>query len=232
MLSTNNLDVSKEMTHLIDSHFELLGQTIVSWNILSIFPMVSCRMTHSSCSLACHVKWWDLHLLPFHHKRNTNLPKSKYQRMLLIWSSWLTRLSLFCEMMSLYTNIPQDGLLDVINTELLSLMPDNIKRFCFIRFLETLIRYNVFCVFLEYYIQNIGIPMGGVLSPCLANIYLGVMERFIQGIPEIICYRRYVDDVLLLSKFSESEMKEFLNRLQSSFHLTLTASVNQLSVNF
>jgi hypothetical protein len=84
----------------------------------------------------------------------------------------------------------------------------------------------------KFYIQNIGIPMGAVLSPCLANIYLGVMEKFIESVPEILFYTRYVDDVLLLSNFTESQMEEFINKLQSSFHLTLTASANSLSVNF
>jgi hypothetical protein len=133
---------------------------------------------------------------------------------------------------SLYTNIPQNKLLDVINDQLVAMKVDSIKRFAFIKYLETLICYNIFSASGHYYIQKIGIPMGGVLSPCLANIYLGVMEKNVQTLPGVLIYKRYVDDILLISLFNDIQIEDFIRTLQSSFELTLTASYNPMAVNF
>jgi retron-type reverse transcriptase len=52
---------------------------------------------------------------------------------------------------------------------------------------------------IHVYTHN-GLPMGGSLSPSLANIYLGVLERKIisQYSPPILFYRRYMDDLLFI----------------------------------
>jgi retron-type reverse transcriptase len=69
-----------------------------------------------------------------------------------------------------------------------------------LEFLQGIIDNNIFQAGNQFFHQKIGLPMGGSLSPSLANIYLGVLERKIisQYSPPILFYRRYMDDLLFI----------------------------------
>jgi hypothetical protein len=133
---------------------------------------------------------------------------------------------------ALFTNIPQDKLLDIVNIELIAEIPDDIPRQRYMHYLSTIIKYNTFQVQNVYYLQTIGLPMGGRLSCTLANIYLGILEKSVYNLPKIHLYNRYVDDILLITSYSEEETGKFIKDLESSFSLRLTASYNRQSVNF
>jgi hypothetical protein len=137
-----------------------------------------------------------------------------------------------CDVESLFTKIPQDTLLDIINDQVSIYFSKNIDKEKFISFLKTIIRYNTFQINQMYCLQKIGLPMGGPLSGTLANIYLGVLENFVENIPQICLYNRYMDDLLLITTFSNDELNEFLTTLQETYRLRITASHNKQSVNF
>jgi hypothetical protein len=133
---------------------------------------------------------------------------------------------------SLFTRIPQDNLLEILNNVLQSRFSQLEQKNYFLHILKSLIMNNTFQVKDKYCLQIIGLPMGGVLSGTLANIYLGYWERQIYKLPDILIYNRYMDDILLICNYSPNDLSNFICHLKSSFRLNITASNNRHSVNF
>jgi hypothetical protein len=133
---------------------------------------------------------------------------------------------------SLFTRIPQDKLLHIVDEEMdiLGLSPDYKSHF--LRYLQVIINYNIFKVNDAHYLQTIGLPMGGRLSGTLANIYLGVLEKDLSKEKKIILFQRYMDDLLLITRFNQEELHLFMERLKEKYQLPLTVSHNYYSVNF
>ena len=119
-----------------------------------------------------------------------------------------------------------------INHHLVNIMPQEIKRLKFMYFLQCIIVTNTFQVGDSFYIQRIGVPMGMCLSGTLANIYLATLEISIYNIPKLLLFKRYMDDILIISLFEGHEMDTFIADLQEKLHLRLTASHNTQNVNF
>ena len=82
----------------------------------------------------------------------------------------------------------QDALIRLLDDELAKL--DINERPYFLNLIAFIIENNTFRVNNEYYHQKIGVPMGGVLSGTLANVYLGILERNIVQNPKILLFRR------------------------------------------
>ena len=133
---------------------------------------------------------------------------------------------------SLFTKIPQSSLLQIINSQLMSTIKDNKSREKFMQYIEIIIKYNTFQVNEKYYLQTIGLPMGGALSGTLANIYLGVTEHSISQIHGILLFNRYMDDILLITNFTDTEVKKYIENLQNIYKLNLTNTYNKETVNF
>jgi hypothetical protein len=133
---------------------------------------------------------------------------------------------------SLFTNIKQEKLLDIINGLLIQQNTEDTDRQQFMKFLNVIVKCNTFQLNDYFCHQKIGLPMGGVLSGCLANIYLGHMEKELIYYPNILLYNRYMDDILIISTFSEEESASFIAQLQLQFQLTITKSSNQHAVTF
>jgi hypothetical protein len=134
---------------------------------------------------------------------------------------------------SLFTRIPQERLLDIVNLLLVnSDLLTNEEREKFLFYLKTIIQCNTFQVHETTYLQQIGLPMGGPLSGTLANIYLGHLEEDLWQLKGILLYNRYMDDVLVIATWGALELEDFLKRMKDTLQLTLTASTNKTSVNF
>jgi hypothetical protein len=131
---------------------------------------------------------------------------------------------------SLFTRLPQTELIRLLDDELCRLEIN--ERTYFLYLVSFIIENNTFRVNKEYYHQKIGVPMGGVLSGSLANIYLGVLERNIVNNPKILLFKRYMDDILIISYFNHDENQEFVDNLRNSYKLPITVSSNEDSVNF
>jgi hypothetical protein len=137
-----------------------------------------------------------------------------------------------CDVESLFTRIPQDRLLDIINDQVSCYFTKILDKEKFMDYLKTIIKCNIFQINENYCLQKIGLPMGGPLSGTLANIYLGVLEKNVVHIPQICLYNRYMDDILLITNFSDVELNDFLTTLQRTYNLCITSSHNKHSVNF
>lgn len=93
---------------------------------------------------------------------------------------------------SLYTNIPLRDLYAVFKAH-----PKTCRTAPLIQFICD---HNYFEFNGSFYHQTDGIAMGTNVAPILANIYLAlIIDELINNLPGILLYRRYIDDVLILT---------------------------------
>jgi hypothetical protein len=66
----------------------------------------------------------------------------------------------------------------------------------------------------KYYKQKRGLPMGNSLSPILADLYMhDYMNKHMNLVNKPNKLWRYVDDILIITKMTENELKEHVNQL-------------------
>jgi hypothetical protein len=138
---------------------------------------------------------------------------------------------------SLYTKIPLDKLWDIIVKLMENSIPNETERHYYLHFLSIIIHHNTFKVNQRYYHQKTGVPMGGILSGVLANLYLAYLEQQVLYSHPIYSdylyiFQRYVDDILIVSTLNEIELNEFINILSNSYNLRLTSTSNSHNINF
>lgn len=134
---------------------------------------------------------------------------------------------------SLFTKIPQERLLDIVNhllTETTEISQEH--KLKFMQYIQIIIQCNTFQVYDDTYLQQIGLPMGGPLSGTLANIYLGFLEKDVYQMPKLTMYNRYMDDLLIIANLTPNELQQCIKQLKATFQLTLTMAFNKTSVNF
>ena len=131
---------------------------------------------------------------------------------------------------SLFTQIPLDEtidiLIDLINTDNIDIgIPDDL-----LRDMILLCTKNVsFSFNKDLYTQHDGVAMGSPLGPCLANIFVGFLERKFRSKISESCeaYFRYVDDTFVVCK-SESQVQQLQNLLNSMHpNLKFTVELEQ-----
>jgi hypothetical protein len=125
---------------------------------------------------------------------------------------------------------------------LLSLLKQHLPTVCssysesltILSFLQPIIKYNTFFANNTFYLQNVGLPMGGCLSGSLANIYLGFLEEtFISKYTSsLLLYTRYMDDILIILDTDSLPLHEFLTQLKDTFQLSITSSSSPSHVTF
>lgn len=52
---------------------------------------------------------------------------------------------------------------------------------------------------------QVGVPIGALTSRVVANLSLAPLDRHVASCPGILCYRRYVDDLVIVAKADDSE---------------------------
>ncbi len=125
---------------------------------------------------------------------------------------------------SLYTRVPVDECLNVVEDRLIELaaVPDSpLKEItsmttnAIMKLLKLVLSQCFFTWEGTLYRQSSGLPMGGRLSPILANIYMENLEYAVlctaPAIPKL--YFRYVDDVFVLWNEEQGSHRQFLDRL-------------------
>ena len=144
------------------------------------------------------------------------------------------------DIQSLFTNIP---LVETRNIILNKLFPtpnsqyQGFNRECFSKVLNNCTKNNIFLFDGKVFEQRDGAPMGGCVSPTLANAFLCFHENiWLSDCPENfkpILYRRYVDDTFLLFKH-KSHIELFLNYLNNKHsRIKFTCEVEESSsLNF
>ena len=122
---------------------------------------------------------------------------------------------------SLFTNIPLDESINIILNKIFPLNKTTYQGFdknIFKKLLNICLKDNFFLFNQKLYFQKDGTPMGGSISPTLANIFLGFHEiNWLNDCPNSfkpVFYRRYVDDTFILFK-SHDHINQFLTYLNS-----------------
>ena len=84
---------------------------------------------------------------------------------------------------------------------------------------------NSYCQFNgKFYRQKQGLPMGNTLSPILADLYMNdYIQKHMENVEQPLRLWRYVDDILMITKKNEDEIKlmvENLNKIRSKIRFT------------
>ncbi|CAI9595210.1 unnamed protein product, partial [Staurois parvus] len=84
--------------------------------------------------------------------------------------------------------------------------------------------HNYFWFDNKYYLQRTGVAMGAKFAPSLANLFMARWEEdliYSRDWPQLIFYRRYIDDILLLWEGDEFTLLNFF---------TTTLNFNELNI--
>jgi len=136
---------------------------------------------------------------------------------------------------SLYPNMKHDIMLDSIK-KIFKTYPDvNRPENYLLKLLELIVKNNDFEFNSETYLQVCGCPIGKIIGPSAANIYLIDFDKAAMSGFKIkpSIFFRYLDDVFLLWNGTLKELKEyetFLNNLIPGIEIKLEAS--KVSANF
>ena len=116
----------------------------------------------------------------------------------------------------MYTNIPINETINIIQNQLNLLNYNNEKSKQIISLLETSLKQNYFSFNDIFYLQRDGLPMGSPLSSLLSEIFLQHLEnQYIENIKKqfnIIYYGRYVDDILIIYNTNYDNSTNVLNK--------------------
>jgi hypothetical protein len=136
---------------------------------------------------------------------------------------------------SLYTNMKHDITIDSIK-KILNKYPElNRPDNYILKILELILKNNDFEFNNEVFLQTCGCPMGKIIGPAAANIYLiDFDEAAMNGFrikPEI--FFRFLDDVFLFWNGTLQDLKEYENFLNSLIPgIKITLEANLISANF
>ena len=148
------------------------------------------------------------------------------------------------DFVSLYTNIKPDHAIKVIPDFLekefnLFLEQEDISKLAFVVFLRIVFECNIFTFEDFWFLQLIGIPMGCICGPTLANIFLYVLEKHYLSIHTDRLYLRFIDDNFIASdvEIDEEELQNQFGYLKLNIckgdsvnFLDLTISFNELTM--
>lgn len=138
---------------------------------------------------------------------------------------------------SLYTIIPQSEALTSCRFYLDQDASLHVAQRNFIlNCLEFCLKYNYFWYAGDFYLQKVGVAMGGKFSPSVANLFMGRWEQttiFVNQPPELILWRRYIDDCLFIWRGSEESLMEYMTSLNNNnLNIKLTFHHSKSSVDF
>ena len=97
--------------------------------------------------------------------------------------------------------------------------------------LELFFSNNIFKFMDKFFVQILGVPMGCICGPSIANIFLYILEMKWAVIYRPLVYKRYIDDGLLITDkdFDFDHFKSFFFNL--NFTITTGEVVNYLDLN-
>ena len=103
---------------------------------------------------------------------------------------------------SLYTNMDSEKVIEKICgfLESIKYKNDHIDIYGIKTFLSLVFLNNIFKYENRFLIQVIGIAMGCICGPTVANFYLYILERIWYRINRPLVYKRFIDDIVYLNK--------------------------------
>ena len=142
------------------------------------------------------------------------------------------------DVVSLYTNIPHDEMLDSIRHFLRCSPPtDRPPTDRIVEIAEHVLTNNVFTFEDRYYKQVQGTAMGTPMAPAGANLFMGKLESLLLDSSPVPMsadfWKRFIDDIFLLWTDSLDNLNLFLDHI-NSLHPTIkfTSSVSSESIPF
>jgi hypothetical protein len=100
---------------------------------------------------------------------------------------------------SLYTNIDLNLALNIITDFSKDKLDEShINIYAFNKILRLIFENNIFCFKESYYVQILGIAMGSVCGPTIANIFVNFFEEKWLTIAKPIYYKRFIDDLFII----------------------------------
>lgn len=140
------------------------------------------------------------------------------------------------DVIAMYTNIPREYAKDLV----LSKGDEFLKIFGIgRRILEKILKFLlvdsvVFTAFGQTYIQRMGLPMGGGISPTMARLVMDkVVEHALYSGRRISFIRVFVDDTLAaVKKGDEEEILKALNGFNENMKFTMEKENEKQSINF
>jgi len=102
-----------------------------------------------------------------------------------------------------------------------------LDKYALVCFLQIIFEFNIFTFELLWFLQLIGLPMGCICGPTIANLFLYILEKSYMAIHNDQLYLRFIDDMFLAT---EVELDE--EELKSHFGYLKLNIVTGESVNF
>lgn len=142
------------------------------------------------------------------------------------------------DVVSMYTNTPQDEALDLVQKayseapqsfyEIKKISPSSMRKL-----VELILTRNCFEFNGQFYLQKIGCAMGSQASPEICDIVMHPLEeRIISTDPNIIKWLRYRDDILLY-KGTRTELCNLVENLNASHEFfKFTAEISSEEVTY
>ena len=180
--------------------------------------------------------WVDHHIQPLMLKLPTYLRDTTdlLNHIKSIKPTGNTRI-LSLDVTSLYTNIPQDLGVNSIRTVGAILDPDT-DYSAAATLAKVVLENKIFKFNGDHYIQTQGTAMGTRMAPAYANIFMyTIEEKIINQLPEIILWRRFIDDIICVFEQNEicdhNYILEIANDIIPEIQFTLE-TVDGKQVNF
>ena len=130
-----------------------------------------------------------------------------------------------CDFDSLYTNIVHSDCVYLICDFLQDKFSnDHLNIVAFKRFLLFVLDNNYFTFDNTVYKQNVGIAMGSVCGPSIANLFVYIYEKKWLSIHRPIVYYRFIDDLFIISLYNLNEMTSSLTGAFGKLTLNVDSS--------
>jgi hypothetical protein len=109
-----------------------------------------------------------------------------------------------------------------------------IDKIGFVALLKIIFELNIFVFELCWYLQLIGIPMGCICGPTIANIFLFILEKQYITIHNDQLYLRFIDDMFLATEteLDELELKRHFGYLKLNIVTGDTVNFLDLTISF
>lgn len=180
----------------------------------------------------------DIHLQPLVRNMHAFLKDTKHTLQLLkkrTTSDDLVKAT--GDVASLYTNIDHQGAMRADKWALKNNcdMRKNQRRFI-LKCLNFCLEHNLFWYQNTFHLQIKGVAMGAKFAPSVANLYMAKWK--VEGVlcnrdPNIMLYRRFIDDLLIIWKRSEDSLEILLQTMNDDDqNINLTWVISKDMIHF
>ena len=121
---------------------------------------------------------------------------------------------------SLYTSIPTEGGVSACKSQLEKSGKSNLVINVILKFINLILRNNIFRFANGFFLQKIGTAMGTRMAPNYANLFMGELEsEILENYPKKpLVWVRYIDDIFFIWTHGREELDKFLEFANNNRH--------------